>query len=351
MPSSGLSPVFIHSGWRCSSTYVWSRFRAVPGVRAYYEPWHEHLAILTPEMIARERPATSNLRHPDEGEPYLTEFLDLLRPEGGARGYARRMALDNFFLEPEAEDADQAAFVASLIAAAQDEGHMPVLACCRTLGRVGWLKRRFGGSHIVLIRDPVQQWRSFYSLRRRPRPTYFELCQYMILTEATRGAAAAARLGLVGSQGDFIDRKLAVRRRYKLSPARLSFAVFVAVYMLSYLAALPQADLIIDVDKLGHDPDYARAMAKAVRTLTGAAVDFSDCRTPPPHPDKAKVAYRREAVAMVDALEIRSALNASGPAQILYDKLAAALPEPPAKPSWWVLLLGQVGLRPAKAEV
>ena len=51
--------VFIHSGWRCSSTYVWHRFRALPGVRAYYEPWHEQLARVTAETIALETPGNS----------------------------------------------------------------------------------------------------------------------------------------------------------------------------------------------------------------------------------------------------------------------------------------------------
>jgi hypothetical protein len=45
----------------------------------------------------------------------------------------------------------------------------------------------------MLIRDPVQQWLSFYSLRRRPRPTYFELCHYVLLSEMAGCAEAGAR--------------------------------------------------------------------------------------------------------------------------------------------------------------
>lgn len=332
MPRPSSAPVFVHSGWRCSSTYVWHRFRAVPEALAYYEPWHEQLARLTPEMIDRERPAASGLRHPGEDLPYLSEFSGLLQSDGGVENFETRLALDDYFLAADEEDPGQAAYVETLITAARDQDRTPVLACCRTLGRIGWLRRRFGGTHIVLIRDPVQQWRSFYSLRKRPRPTYFELCQYVILSEAARGEAGARRLGLTAGRGDLSERIQAVRKRLKRAPARVSFAAFLAVYVLSYVSALPRADLVIDVDRLGGDPDYGRTMATAIEVLTGLKLDFSDCRTPQPHPDKARVAYRKEAVAMIQALDLSAALTAPGPLQTLYRKLVKALPEPEATP-------------------
>jgi hypothetical protein len=90
-----------------------------------------------------------------------------------------------------------------------------VLACCRTLGRIDWLKRRFDGFHIVLIRDPVQQWMSFYSLRRRPRPTYFELCQYVMLSEwpaARRPGPGRSWVSRFERKGRLAERIAAVRR-------------------------------------------------------------------------------------------------------------------------------------------
>lgn len=294
---------------------------------AYYEPWHEQLERLTPDWIARERPATSGLRHPNEGLPYLSEFSDLLQPQGGVQGFEARLALDDYFLPAEEEDPGQAAYVETLIEAARRQDRTPVLACCRTLGRIGWLRRRFGGTHIVLIRDPVQQWSSFYSLRKRPRPTYFELCQYVILSEAAEGAAGARRLGLTAGTGNLLERIKAVRQRLKRAPARVSFAAFLAVYVLSYVSALPRADLVIDVDRLGTDATYARTMVTAIEVLTGLRLDFSDCRAPPPHAAKARVDFRKEAVAMIEALDLGATLTAQGPVQTLYRKLVKALPE------------------------
>jgi hypothetical protein len=104
-----------------------------------------------------------------------------------------------------------------------------VLACCRTLGRIGWLKRRFDGFHIMLIRDPVQQWMSFYSLRRRPRPTYFELCHYVHAVgdwpAATPRRPGRSWVRLRQRKGRLAERIAAVRRRYlKRAPAKVSFA-------------------------------------------------------------------------------------------------------------------------------
>jgi hypothetical protein len=330
--------VFIHSGWRCSSTYVWSRFRALPTTRAYYEPWHESLADLTPEAITRHTPDASGLRHPGGAQPYLAEFSDLLAPGGGVAGYQARFALDGYFLEPDARDPEQEAYVRSLIETARAEGRVPVLACCRTLGRVAWLRARAGGFHIVLIRDPVQQWLSFYSLRKRPRPTYFEQCQYLILAEAARGAKAAALLGAPRAQGALGQRIAAIRRRLKRAPAGVSFAAFIAVYVLSYLKALAQADLVIDVDRLGADAAYARTVSAAVEAATGLAPDFSDCRAPTPHPDSSGVAYRVQARRMIEALGARADIVADGPAHLLFSKLSAALAhldaEPPRRIGW-----------------
>lgn len=331
MSSSSGRTVFVHSGWRCSSTYVWSRFRALPGVRAYYEPWHEQLARLTARTIPAETPDNSGLRHPGGAEPYLQEFSPVLDPAGGVRGYESRFALDRYFLEAEEEDPEQGAYVEGLIGAARERGETPVLACCRTLGRIAWLRRRFDGFHIVLIRDPVQQWLSFYSLRRRPRPTYFELCQYVILAETPgQHDAAQALLGRAGApRGALADRIAAVRRRLKRAHPQVSFAAFMAVYLLSYLRALPQADLVIDVDRMARDADYARAIEAAIRDGCGLSPDFSDCRTPERH-DPGLVAFRTVARQVVDGMGLRPAI-ASRDALLLYGKLAntfAMMPSP-----------------------
>ena len=334
MPSGA---VFVHSGWRCSSTYVWHRFRAVRNVRAYYEPWHEQLALVTAETIHAETPDNSGLRHPGGSEPYLKEFEIVLEPEGGVRGFDASFALDRYWIEPEASDLAQQAYVEGLVDAARRRDETPVLACCRTLGRAGWLKRRFGGFHIVLVRDPVQQWLSFYSLRRRPRPTYFELCHYVLLSEMVAWRDAAQRLlGHDFSASAPLARRLAaVRRAFKRSAATLSFQAFLAVWLVSHLKALPHADLVIDVDRLARDQAYARDIESAIEAGSGLKPDFADCRAPAPHGVAPPIAWRKAARAVVDAMGLHEAVVGPSAHPILFRKLApafAALPPERAGP-------------------
>ena len=326
MRSPENTTVFVHSGWRCSSTYVWSRFRALSGVRAYYEPWHEQLAHLTAETIGVETPDNSGLRHPGGTDPYLREFEVVLDPTGGVRDFDTRFALDRFFIEPEASDLAQQTYVETLVGAARARGETPVLACCRTLGRIGWLKRRFGGFHVVLVRDPVQQWLSFYSLRRRPRPTYFELCHYVLLSEMA-GCADIARI-LLGHEfsgtGPLAERLASVRRHLKRAPASVSFQAFLAVWLRSYLKALPEADLVVDVDRLARDQAYAREVEAAIEAGSGLAPDFSDCRAPAPHGIAPPVEWRKAAREVVDLLDLHQAIVGPEASPILFRKLAPA---------------------------
>lgn len=323
---SASNTIFVHSGWRCSSTYVWSRFRPLAGVRAYYEPWHEQLARVTAETIRAETPDNSGLRHPGGDRPYLQEFEVVLDPAGGLKGFEAGFALDRFWIEPEASDLAQQAYVENLVGAARERGETPVLACCRTLGRVGWLKRRFGGFHVMLVRDPVQQWLSFYSLRKRPRPTYFELCHYVLLSEMA-GAEDVSRTLLghdFASEGSLDDRLAAVRSRLKRAPAEVSFQAFLAVWLRSHLKALPQADLVVDVDRLARDQAYAREVEAAIEAGSGLRPDFSDCRAPSPHGIVPPVQWRKAAREVVDLMNLHGAIVGPQAHPILFRKLAPA---------------------------
>jgi hypothetical protein len=299
----------------------------VPGVRAYYEPWHEQLARLTAETIGAETPDNSGLRHPGGSEPYLKEFAVVLDPAGGVRGFDASFALDRYWIEPEASDLAQQAYVEGLIDAARIRGERPLLACCRTLGRAGWLKKRFGGFHIVLVRDPVQQWLSFYSLRRRPRPTYFELCHYVLLSEMDGWRDAAERIlgRRFDGSGPLSQRLSAVRRAFKRRPASLSFQAFLAVWLASLLKALPHADLVIDVDRLARDQAYAREIEAAIAAGCGLAPDFSDCRAPAAHWAAPPIEWRRAARAVVEVMGLREAIVGPEAPPILFRKLAPAL--------------------------
>jgi hypothetical protein len=57
------------------------------GVRAYYEPWHEQLARLTPRPLERRAPDNSGLRHPGGASPIWANSNRSCDPAGGVLGF------------------------------------------------------------------------------------------------------------------------------------------------------------------------------------------------------------------------------------------------------------------------
>lgn len=336
--AGGPPPVFLHAGWRSCSTYVWSRFRVLERARAYYEPFHEVLAGLTSAVIGADAPETSNLRHPQAGAPYMAELEPLLAPGGGVAGYDARFALQSYFMAAEADDPAQEAYVGRLIGRAWDEGRTPVIACCRTLGRAPWLKQRFGGVHVMLVRDPISQWASGHAFRRRrDRLSYFELCAFAILGLAGGGAGDwAGRWGAPRRlpPGDLGRAFRRVRAGLACRRPTASYAAFAAVYLLAHRRAQAVADLVLDVDRLSAEPGYAAGCERALADLTGLAPRFDGCRTPGWADSAPPADYQAVHAALARALPEEYALaEAAGLADRL-EVSAARLgrPAPPRRP-------------------
>lgn len=70
--------VFLHGGWRCGSTYIWSKFRALSAVTAFYEPFSEKALKYTVQRIATGIETAWDSRHPALDEPYAAEYLPLI---------------------------------------------------------------------------------------------------------------------------------------------------------------------------------------------------------------------------------------------------------------------------------
>lgn len=243
--------VFLHSGWRCASTYVWSRFRRNPSTTSFYEPFGETLARSSPKRIGRQTAHGWNSRHPPLALPYAEEYSQLHRPLlKGVPGYRQEFALARYFpteagIEPETR------YLSRLIRHAQRRGTHPVLGFSRSLARVAALKEALGGYHVIVQRNPLQQWLSCRSYRAEVSLSYFELCHFLILALAPTGSPAqrfARMLGLPklprGLQRQFKFLHTAI---YPWSD-ELSYRAFTAVSLLGHAVAEPAADLVLDVD-------------------------------------------------------------------------------------------------------
>lgn len=285
--------VFLHSGWRCASTYVWSRFRRNPFTTSYYEPFGESLARCSPKRIQRQTAQGWNSRHPPLALPYAEEYRPLLRPFlKGVPGYRRDFALKRYF-PTAAGIGPEVRYVSRLIAYARRRGTHPVLGFSRSLGRAAALKHELGGYHVLVRRDERQQWLSCRSYRDKASLSYFELCHILILAlapEETPACRFAATLGLPDLPRGLPEQFKLLQTEMRQCSDELSYRAFIAVSLLSHAVAEPVADLVLDVDRLGRSAQYREAMRTRIRADTGLSIDFDDCRVP----------HRDLAVAAVD---------------------------------------------------
>jgi hypothetical protein len=275
--------LLIHSGWRTGSTYFWTKFRHQPGCIGFYEPFNEMLSAMSPTDVFTAKHDLSALKHSEIGLPYFHEYIPLLGPQGHPLFRLDFSYRDYFVVEEELPE--QHAYLDSLVQHAGRMRQLPVLGFVRSLGRVAWFKRRFPESvNIVVMRSPMGQWMSARQLAQQHDHEFFDPMQGLILAYA-RGSAAlpelAQRLGLPRVSEHPLQAAMLLTRDLaaKASPEE-RFRRFAAVYILSYLAALPHADLVVDMDRLSSDAGYQRATADAVQRLTNIGLDFADAQMP-----------------------------------------------------------------------
>ena len=275
--------VFLHGGWRCASTYVWSRFRAVERTTCFYEPFAERLAHTSRKGIGRDTAGGWDSRHPALTAPYRAEYLPLLRGFlHGVPGYREAFALEHYF--PRDGARGEVAYLSRLIEHARRDGKAAVLGFSRSLARASALKSALGGYHLVIRRSPRQQWLSCRSYRVQGPMPYFELCHALILTLAPFDSPAgrfARSLGLprMPRWVSGVERQLGrLQAQLGVWDDELSYRAFLGVYLLSHATAAAAADLVLDVDRLDRSAQYREQAGAVVLGGTGLAVDFSDCR-------------------------------------------------------------------------
>jgi hypothetical protein len=280
-----IDAVFLHAGWRSCGTWLWDVLRENAGVRAYYEPLHEGLASLDHAAIAQFRPDSWGSGH-GGGAPYFTEYSDLLKSGGGVAGYRRRFAFDDFFAGPDRDDAPLRGYLASLLDLAHREGRLPVLKFCRSLGRVPWLARNFPRAlHVVMMRDPVAQWRSARLQMERDLNHYFVLAPFLILSRnATHPLLEAAVRALDVSLPPRLSDDLGVTRTVcwrhvqKLDWAA-RYRAFLALWAATSVAALAGDAMLVDADTLC-DPDLRQAAELGLSAAIGVDVALADTAHP-----------------------------------------------------------------------
>jgi hypothetical protein len=262
---------------------VWSRFRRNPFTTSFYEPFGESLARCSPKRIRRQTAQGWNSRHPPLALPYADEYRALLRSfVRGVPGYRSAFALERYFptaagIRPEAR------YLSRLIRHAHCRGKYPVLGFSRSLGRSAALKGALGGYHVLVRRNPRQQWLSCRSYRHEVSLSYFELSHFLILALAPPASPArrfAGMLGLPSLPRGLPEQYKALHAALYPWSDELSYRAFTAVSLLSLAVAEPVADLVLDVDHLGRSLRYRESVRARILADVGLSIDFDDCRVP-----------------------------------------------------------------------
>lgn len=256
-------PIFVHSSFRTSSTWIWLKFRASPETVAYSEIFHEVLATPSTAKLRDLNYASWDSHHPASA-PYNLEYFSLLDGDGRVIGYHPDMAYRLFL--PEAPDRSiteaEADYVGRLIDHAHGLDRRPVLTCVRTLGRVHGLRRRFGGFHILWYRNLFRQWCSYSEQALNGNP-YFFIRTNEILAASRHDRFVATLLDLLPLDvGGGAPHSIA------------NFQRFVLFHLYLYALALPDCSLVADVDELAVDPLERSAFVTSVAKATGIALDL-----------------------------------------------------------------------------
>ncbi len=275
-----MRPVFLHSAFRSGSTYLWSRFRACADVCAYYEPFHEVLATITPDELGKLRPDSWNSGHAGLSAPYFAEYAPLLRPENGVALFAAAFTWDDFFL-PLRDEEPLIRYIRSLVDQAIGQGRTPVFGFCRSLGRVAWFRQHVPGLQVVTVRDPFDQWLSVITQRRNGNP-YFVKMLACVREQALRRPQLAPLFSapvLPENELDTLARDMSESDALRL---------FLRCYAVQTALSVPYADLVLELTRAALEPDYRAEAERELVAASGlATLRLDDCRTPTcgPGPD------------------------------------------------------------------
>lgn len=272
--------VFLHTGWRTAGTWIWSRYRTLHGVMAFYEPLHEVLAK-GPAVVMNVRPDVWSSGHPELKAPYFREFIPLMDGRGVLGRHDTAFEMDRFDLAQDANDPDLKAYLDSLVGAAEKRGKTAVLKFCRSMGRLRWMIRAFpDAAHIVVVRNPAAQWASMWSQMSRRGNPWFVAAPYRVLGANLDSSRVRRVMDALGCDTPDFHALASMKPEetgepVRVAPLDLSYRVFLAHWVLSTLSISKEVSAIVDSDLMGLSPRYGELCGEQIRRATGLAPDFS----------------------------------------------------------------------------
>jgi len=263
-----LSPIFIHSSFRTSSTWLWSKFRNQPDAWAYCEIFHEAIAGITIENARQLNYRSWDSNHPPTA-PYFFEFFPLIQPEGGITGYNSSMAFERWFIPENGLSGTlspaEHTYIDILIDNARSLGRRPVLADTRTLGRLQAVKSAYPSClSILLVRNLFHQWSSYSSQALAGNPYFIAS-----LDKAVRAAGH-----------DEFSRSLDhwYAGRIVAGDDEAMFKTFLIHHLYLYAHAFDAADSVVEVNAIASDNQQRLQKEEELHKLTGLQIDLADAK-------------------------------------------------------------------------
>lgn len=281
--------VFLHTGYRTAGTWLWSCFRQLDNVTAYYEPLHEMLATIDQQKLESSTANSWRSGHPALEAPYFAEFAHLLRAgERGIPGYDAVFSVDRLDGEtPQAAERLEA-YVRGLMQSAHQQGRVPVLKFCRSLGRLQWFRAMFPDAvHVVVEKNPLSQWQSCWQLFAAHRNPHFVAIPFVVLALNRHVPLVQQTMDALGvvllpesdhAAAPTVEAHLALYKEHiaAITPLQ-AYRAFLAHWLLT-LRDAHHADAIFDCDLAGHSPAYIAGAERWINELTGLEPSFGSAR-------------------------------------------------------------------------
>jgi hypothetical protein len=277
--------IFLHTGWRSAGTWVWSRFRALPSVTAFYEPLHPMLAELSLADIPAVQPTWTS-GHPPLKAPYYDEYRPFMQERTrGVAGYRKSFSTDRFASLPDREFPALEAYLENLCDRSIDQGKVPVFKFCRSPGRLPWLKSAFPDAlHAVVLRNPASQFASGWLLHQQWSNPFFVAAPFRVLglnqaEPLVRQAIDICAVQLPPLAGGSNEDYAAACEHYVRTVDGLNaYRAFLALWILCASRMIDDVDLVIDIDRLGQEPAYATELRAQIRSYTEAIPAFNGAK-------------------------------------------------------------------------
>ncbi len=275
-------PIFIHALFRTGSTYVWNKFRQLPGYVCYYEPFHQLLGGVTVDNV--QDVLTRNFKaagHPELDRHYLYEYETLLRPGiPGVPFFRKELSFDWFCQAGSEADSEQKKYIDFLIQASGPR--VPLFQFNRTALRSAWFKAAYPRSlNIYLHRDPRDQWQSYAALRERTGYDAFFLMDIIAMSknrehDLIRPLWDALPL-LKFDSSDYADEESFYRVLSQAYEEKEKYFIFYYLWLLALLENATHADMLWDINALSADHAYRAGVQRWLGGKKAGSLDFSDC--------------------------------------------------------------------------